>query len=302
MFQDESGNNENPKTNRHLEQNYSKNDTSNEKESTIPKDSEYTKNIFLMSSIDNNFLLFTAKISASPNTPPYHYIRGFFDSGSPKSYIQTDKALNELHLLPHRQDTICIQGVGDQRSAPQISKEVVFYLHTNSTTPLKISAATLPIVTPHTFPFEIDQIKDRIPRLNTLQYADSQPHLPITLLLGNSHMWPLIESIEVLHENVFLINTSIWYMIAGEGIKTLLQPTLKFHTSFHSIPQSLWDLESIGINTKGLVETEAELKALQLFYASIEKIWERYQVRWPWIESPPPLVNNYNLAIARLKG
>ncbi len=216
--------------------------------------------------------------------------------------LQTDKALNEIHLSPHRQDTICIQGVGDQKSAPQISQEVVFYLHTNSSTLLKISAATLPIITPHTFPFEIDQIKNKIPKLNTLQYADSQPHLPITLLLGNSHMWPLIESIEVLHENVFLINTSIGYMIAGEGIKTLLQPTLKLHTSFHSTPQNLWDLESIGINTKGLAETEAELKALQLFYASTEKIGERYQVRWPWIESPPPLANNYNLAIARLKG
>ncbi len=267
MFQDKSGNQEEPKEHRHLSQNHSKNDTQQEKESTIPKDSEYTKNIFLTSSIDNNFLLFTAKISASPYTPPYHYIRGFFDSGSPKSYIQIDKAINEIHLSPHRQDTICIQGVGDQRSAPQISQEVIFYLHTNSSSPLRISAAILPVMTPHTFPFEIDQIKSRVPKLNTLQYADSQPHLPITLLLGKSHMWPFIESIEVLHENVFLINTSIGFMIAGEGIKTLIQPTPKLHTSFHSTPQNLWDLEAIGINTKGLAETEAELKALQRFYA-----------------------------------
>ncbi len=213
--------------------------TRNKKESSNSKDSEYTKNIFLTSCIDNNFLLFTAKISASPNTPPFHCIRGFFDSGSPKSYIQSSKAINELHLSPHQQNTICIQGVGDQKSNPQISQQVVFYLHTNLASPLRISAATLPVITTHKFPFEIDQIKKKLPKLNTLQYADSQLHLPITLLLGNSHMWPLIESIEVLQKDVFLINTQLGYMVAGECIKALIQPTLHTHTSFHSTFQSL---------------------------------------------------------------
>ncbi len=104
----------------------------NPKDSTIPKDSEYIKSIFLTSSIDNNFLLFTAQISASPHTPLHQYIRGFFDSGSPKSYIQTSKAIKELNLSPTQQHTICIQGVGEQKSAPQISQEVTFYLHTHT--------------------------------------------------------------------------------------------------------------------------------------------------------------------------
>ncbi len=56
------------------------------------------------------------------------------------------------------------------------------------------------------------------------------------------------------------------------------------------------------MKTKGLAETEAELKALKLFHASIEKIDGRYQVQWPWVEIPPPLPYNYNLAFARLKG
>ncbi len=142
---------------------------------------------FLTSSIDNNFLLFTAKVSAQHHTPLQQYIRGFFDSGSPKSYVQIDKVIKKLHLSPTQRNILCIQKVGEQKLAPQISQEVTFYLQTNSSSPLKINAATLPFITPHTFPFEINLMKEKFPKLDALQYADSQPQLSITLLLGNNY-------------------------------------------------------------------------------------------------------------------
>ncbi len=187
-------------------------------ESSKNLNSEYAKSVFMTAEITNNFLLFSTHASASPVSNLQVRIRGFLDLRSPHTYIQANLALQQLQLKPIRQNVLELQGVGENTLQPQTSHEVKLYLQTQNLLPLEINANTLTLITKHKFPFEIEKIREKFPQLRSLQYADVQLYLPVTLLIGNDHMWPLIKSVETLERDIYAIHTLFGYIVVGKSL------------------------------------------------------------------------------------
>ncbi len=133
--------------------------------------SEYKKSTFMAAEISNNFLLFTTLASASSKMNPCIKIREFLDSGSPHTYIQADIALQQLKLTAAQQSLLELQGLGESTIQSQTSYKTTLYLQTRDSLPLQIHASTLPLITRHKFPFEIDKIREKFLPLKSLQYA-----------------------------------------------------------------------------------------------------------------------------------
>ncbi len=119
---------------------------------------------------------------------------------------------------------------------------MTLYLQTRDSLPLQIHASTLPLITKYKVPFEIDKIREKFPCLKSQQYTDTQPDLPLTLLIGNDHMWPLVKSVENLEKDIYIIHTCFGFTVAGKGLLPLIPTTARTHTAIPAEIQNLWNL------------------------------------------------------------
>uniref|UniRef100_A0A183C5R8 CCHC-type domain-containing protein n=1 Tax=Globodera pallida TaxID=36090 RepID=A0A183C5R8_GLOPA len=162
------------------------------------------------------------------------------------------------------------------------------------------------------------------PNLNqmSLYYAINQrdfrfeEELPVKIqrrtpdvVLGLVEMFTLLERVEKITENRFVLWSSIGPIVCGRpktveligGQKTTEdQYYLQCKEPSHTITD-FWSLEVVGIQAQEL-EADDDALAWRLFEESIIRLPDgRYEVGWPWRDTGTGISDNFGIAIGRLK-
>ncbi|KAL7071027.1 hypothetical protein ACQ4LE_009907 [Meloidogyne hapla] len=130
------------------------------------------------------------------------------------------------------------------------------------------------------------------------------------ILLGLADVLNIVENIEKLPEQRFLINTKVGPIICGKAkIKeNELERENHYVLSVENKEiekieeKDFWNLETIGIKDPGLTIPDDEI-AWKQFRDSINQLPDgRYEVGWPWrIESKKILQTNFGVSLGRLR-
>ena len=255
--------------------------------------------------------------------------RLILDSGSQRTYI-TERLAKDLQLVLHSPEKLTVATFGSNK--PKHIKyrpaELQLVLRDGSMTTLKVS------VVPH-----ITGKVNRAPLTSEdaaflknegweSKLADSLPNEPestsIEMLIGNDYYFDLLLPRKMeLGGGLSLFHSKLGWIIGGRNPTdtnavnepNLLASTIGFiptniKASTHMLSNIdlaltkpdldiFWNLESIGIMDSPV--TSDNDKALENFNNTVQFADGRYSVTWPWRESSPPLPENYQLAMGRLK-
>lgn len=155
--------------------------------------------------------------------------------------------------------------------------------------------------------------------------SDSE-HISIELLIGNDYYFDLLLRKMELGDDLFLFlfQSKLGWILGGryfattdststpsllvstlgiapEGMKTTTHMFSNVDSPFVNKPNLdlFWNLESIGITNLPL--TTDDKQALEIFNSTVKFENGKYLVSWTWKESNPSLLENYQLAVGRLK-
>jgi len=219
-----------------------------------------------------------------------------FDSGSQLSYV-TPEIAELLKLKPIGKKEICIKSFGEVKQT-KILDIVEFFIKTNKGKQ-KISAFVSEISQPvngqNTF-----CAKQSYAHLRNLYLADFNKSSPVKIdvLIGANYYWNFIDIHNIIAgkpgEPVAL-GSSLGYVLSGPmdtksfndfQTSTLTTNVLKAVVDTDPLRESVnkfWDLESLGIKHKDLIETPKNDEILENFEKSIKfcKNENRYEVEFP---------------------
>jgi len=145
-----------------------------------------------------------------------------------------------------------------------------------------------------------------------VELADDYHHdslIEIDILIGLDFYWTLISPIDAFQRNSVVAMKSVFgYVLCGK----LHEST---HSSMYSAPQLLcissvsdsdlskfWDLETVGIKSKELVESYSDTRVLREFESTVQFVNDRYEVALPWKDdsAKEKLLNNESIVSKRL--
>ena len=237
----------------------------------------------------------------NPQTRRPYRARVFLDMGSNDTYV-TENAAKRFGLILSKFHTVPVTVFGDNEINMRTAS--TSFLIKTSDSEVLVHADTTPRAPQNVHLFDYDEFKLHYPEYSSKAFVKSGEDEPIDIILGNDYIFDFIlpESKITVTEGLFLVNTTFGWLLTGRQ-----QSRNRVNHSVFSIlsPQDainqLSSLESIGITDVPLSKVQEEQNALDQFYENLKFVENRYQIRWPWREYPPPLQNNFGLAIGRLR-
>jgi len=169
---------------------------------------------------------------------------------------------------------------------------------------------TVPHICEPLAPQPIDLCSTSFPHLSSLTLADthqSDTPLDVHMLIGSDFYWQLTTG-EVIREQTgpVTINTKLGWVLSGPVATDDAENTATAVMSVHTLQVgvcddqldktlcSFWELESFGVQSLK-DQTREDL------IHTIEFKEERYEISLHWKEFHPPLPDNYDLSLCRLK-
>jgi hypothetical protein len=239
----------------------------------------------------------------NPDTLRPYSARALFDTGSNDSYI-TETAARRMGLSLGRFQTIPVAVFANEkptsiRTAPATA---AILLGDGSRKMVQFDST-------HSIPqtcklFDYQEFVTTFPRYANYKFAPQAAEDPIEMIIGNDYFWDFISPKEKvqLTDGLYLIKIEFGWTLVGrhspmrENTRTILL-TMKPSQAI----DRLCNLDTLGIKDEPLTAVQEEQNALNQFYKNLTFVNNRYQIRWPWREYPPPLPNNYGQAFGRLK-
>jgi hypothetical protein len=228
----------------------------------------------------------------------------FFDGGSHRSYI-TQKLIEKLSLQPidgEEQMTVSTFGSGlvhINTTKVQLGVDSVLEGH------IPITANSTPGIT---HPFRTVTLKPedvaRFKRVSEHTLPVKGKYTVPDLLIGSDYYYEFImQNSELLPSGFHLVQSALGPMITGKGRIASSALVVPNSCAIAVLPGSetemFWSLENIGIMDES-VDNDDEL-AMRQFKATVKKVDDRYQVKWPIREDHVELPTNYGLALGRLR-
>ena len=262
-----------------------------------------------------NALLQTAQVVLySPERPSSTMkVRAVLDTGSQRLYVTeaVKKALN-LELKEVQQLSIATFGATLQDTRGYGVVPVGLKLKDGRNQELQL--ITVPsICEPLTAqPISLCLEKfDHLRQLDLADYSNGQGTLQIDVLIGADYYWELATGrTSRCEDGPVAVHTRLGWVLSGPVPKAkepksstslLTTHTLHIDTAVNEtealskVLHSFWELESLGVKQPDhcvLTEFEEKIKLKN----------GRYQVSLPWKDVHPPLPDNYQLALKRLRG
>lgn len=245
------------------------------------------------------------------NLPQSMLCRLLLDCGSQRSYITTNLA-KRLHIEPDTEDLLIIYTFGSETPLETTSPATTLTITTKRGVKRQIRVNIVTHIT-EKIPIVNESFKSYVDILAD----DESVGDCINLLIGNDYYFSFIQN-ERLHvkDNLHLVNSDFGWIVSGniEGkddndmsVVTYCQcyePSCSYLTEA-DLPlrdvdmKFLWALEGIGITDSP--KTTREEEAVEHFNNTVKYVNGRYEIKWPWVQFPPDLPTNYNLALGRLK-
>ena len=263
----------------------------------------------------NNALLQTAQVVLyNPERPSSTLkVRAVLDTGSQRSYA-TDTVKKALNLDSKEMQQLSIATFGTTAQDPQGYGviRVGLKLKDGKTQELPLITVTS-ICEPLTAqPISMCWEKfEHLKQLDLADYSNGQDPLQIDVLIGADYYWELVTGRTSRCENgPVAVHTRLGWVLSGP-IPQTKQPEsstnlLTTHTlhvgaavneteTLNETLRSFWELESLGVR-------QPDRCVLTEFEEKIKVENGRYQVSLPWRDVHPPLLDNYQLALKRLRG
>lgn len=257
-----------------------------------------------------------------PKTARETTIRLLLDSGSQRTYIKHTLA-DELKLDRQQEDELHLFTFGSNRSKVIKTSLTTLKIKLKDNTFMTVTANIVPSITGNIQrkPMKLCEKQEFKNLTRNLPLADSVPEEvqtdSIELLIGNDYYMDILlpDRIEV-QPGLYLLLSKLGWILSGRSneidfetrhltMLTMTQRNDVFSNKvFTSIDKSVVtkpDLEDFSI---GIVDKNPSVdddKAMQIFKDTVEFKDNRYQVTWPWKETPPTIPENRQLATGRLR-
>lgn len=125
----------------------------------------------------------------------------------------------------------------------------------------------------------------------------------IDILIGADNYSRLLTGrLEILQSGISAMETKLGWNILGPVKSSKAQQFVA--SLFVGTLPDLWDLDTLGIQDSAVVKSkdEVDTETINHFHTTTHINAEgRYEVELPWRTGHPPLLNNFDLAVARLK-
>jgi len=125
-----------------------------------------------------------------------------------------------------------------------------------------------------------------------------------TIDIGSDFLYDIQNSTSNVRvqEGLYLVPSMFGRLISGHMSKRSRILTAVMTTATKPIEQ-LWQLDTLGIQEKDLSKGKEEQLALESFYKNVkfDENEKRFQISWPWKMYPPPIPDNFGLALGVLR-
>jgi hypothetical protein len=242
-------------------------------------------------------LVFSTRDAETPIKVPI-----YLDPGAQLSFITTSLAQT---IKPQKigMETMDVTGFGGQKTGSFQSPRFSVLIQRTDGGWEQFLMNQTPKITPP-FGYLVDGSS-----LNSPGYELNQRVAEPQILLGVNDFLKVFVRVAEFEAGIYKVDTILGPVFAGERS---FGPESPIHTGFRCCPillsptpsaeelvHGLWSLEALGIGDKA--EENDDDKAVELFNKSISRDEEgRYEVKYPWKSSHPPLSDNFSMAFSRL--
>lgn len=249
------------------------------------------------------------QVQKEGNTTNQVKCRILLDSGSQRSYI-TKKIAKKLKLPVEEESSLTIFTFGASKPQEIISPVVKLQMQTRTGEIVAIHANCVELISRGGIPhLKLDYEQDTYLLADDGSLGDQ-----VDILVGNDYYFSIVHERKFkLKENLYLVDSSFGWLLSGQiefnsvnelSVITYVQSSTEVGLSQPDLPldngdiKKLWELDAIGITDSPKADRDEQ--AIKFFNDTTQYINKRYTVRWPWIEYPPDLPNNFGLAYGRL--
>ncbi|XP_068247720.1 uncharacterized protein [Palaemon carinicauda] len=258
----------------------------------------------------NCAILQTAKVQVSGSDGTVVTAQVMFDNGAERSYISS-KFVKKCKPQWITSAPMPYFSFGGHNSGKNEHKNVYeLKLWDSDKKVVRIIAAEIPrICQPLVRPIVPDSVLNSFPHVVLADDYHHDSPIEIDILIGLDFYWTLISPVDALQINHVIAMKSLFgYVLSGRLYKTNDSCT-------YSIPQLLcissvsdsdlckfWDLETVGVKPRELVESYSETKVFEEFESTVKFVNGRYEVALPWKDDSAKerLLNNVVIAHKRL--
>jgi len=237
----------------------------------------------------------------NPKTKRTVLARALLDGGSPDTFI-LDETANKIGL-PHLGSTkVDFATFGNKNMLEKTTNTVQFALKFEHQE-IKMYADTVDYIQDQITVCNIETFKEAYPNFAGFNFAD-QGDGAIELLIGADFLYEVETAASriCVAKGLHLVPSTFGWLISGRMELKKRNSTVVLMTSTKAIEQ-LWELDTLGIKEKDLSKEKEEELALESFYKNIkyDENEKRFQISWPWRTYPPPISDNFGLAIGVLR-
>jgi len=233
-----------------------------------------------------------------------YWIHTILDNGSNASYI-CDKAAKCLGLVMHSFTSLPISIFMHHSPVNVDSAETTGIITNNDRFQLTICLNTLPHIPQTCTVFDYEEFKCSYLEYAHYSFVPQADDLPIELVIGSDSFWHFLKpesKIQVAPPDMFLYSTKFGCALVGKLFDNSSSP---FSAFFALKPKQAIDklcaLEAVGIADTPLSKLQEEEMALNSFYKNLRLVNNHYEIHWPWKMFPPPIENNFPLAVGHLR-
>ncbi|XP_065219687.1 uncharacterized protein LOC135845152 [Planococcus citri] len=238
----------------------------------------------------------------NPRTQRKYLVRTLFDNGSNETYIAESAAKRiGLHLSPFV--ALPVNVFQGEKPVTIDSATTTFIVTNNDEFKINIVADTAPKLPQAVQLFDYDEFLTTQPDHSATEFVDQGTIYPIELLIGSDYFYDFIkpERREVVAEGLYIMRTPFGAILVGRKADQRTVQSILYRMTPARAVAELCSMEAMGIKDMPVSAIDEEETALALFYESITVVDGQYQIRLPWREFPPPLRDNFGMAIGRLK-
>jgi len=153
---------------------------------------------------------------------------------------------------------------------------------------------------------DVARFRLRYPQHDGVEIPETGTGQPIDILFGTdilAHLLTLHRSISTTTGEQLLSTRYGWLLLEPNAppVKEEYANEVTLMLRAADDVKTMWELDAIGLKDVEARDAEMEEKALDNFYETVRFVDGRYEVLWLWAHEPPPLSENYGLALGRLR-
>lgn len=272
---------------------------------------EAEKNLLMNAPADNQphhkrgyFLTLLTKVT-SQRTPNEERVRVVLDSAGGRTLI-TKELATKLGINPTKKEIVNVTGLDEITLATIQPADIPITFRGQNNEIITLPVFIVERIASDLLAADIQKFKAQFPQFKNLHIPPTGQGSQIDILIGNDTYIDVLgaENKIDVNQDLSLLHTAFGWIVMGrcsEPEKEQIDKDMLLFMTEEQQIQTMYDLEILGLGSMTASTIEEEQKAISEFYKTLKFVNGRYSVGWPWREYPPPLTDNFGLAMGRLR-